>query len=371
MVKKLSWFSKGIFLLNILLGICFLLSIMAPYTRPSSFWLPSLFGLAFPMIYMGNFVFLFYWIIRKKQQFVLSLTLAIAGFHLASASFQFNSSRETKNGIKVVSYNVRNFDLYNWSDNETTRDEILAFLNSSNGDLICLQEFFYTTDPEHQFTTLDTLQKMFSGHEFHVEATTTVKETEHWGIATLSRYPIIRRGRIDFSGSANNLCIYSDLIIGKDTVRVYNIHLASVHFGAEDYSFIDHLGEEVNEQELSKSIGVIDKLRTAYRKRGIQADAVAASIKSCRYPVIVCGDFNDTPVSYSYRSIGQGLNDAFINRGIGMGSTYNGNLPGLRIDYILHSSALATLSYRTVEEDHSDHFPIIAHLKVKKKNQSK
>ena len=58
-------------------------------------------------------------------------------------------------------------------------------------------------------------------------------------MAIYSNYPQIKKETVSIKGERmNNTCIYSDILIKKDTIRVYNIHLASNWFNSSDYSFI-------------------------------------------------------------------------------------------------------------------------------------
>jgi endonuclease/exonuclease/phosphatase family metal-dependent hydrolase len=152
----------------------------------------------------------------------------------------------------------------------------------------------------------------------------------------------------------------------KDTFRVYNCHLQSIQLNHEHYQFMDSLKFRYDNQQIEEIKDISFRLRDAFIKRAAQADIIAAHLSSCPHPVIICGDFNDTPVSYTYRTIKDGLQDAFSGSGWGLGRTYNGKFPSFRIDYILHSESIEALFFSREKVKLSDHFPIISYLKLKK-----
>jgi endonuclease/exonuclease/phosphatase family metal-dependent hydrolase len=257
------------------------------------------------------------------------------------------------------------FDLYNWSKNSQSRKNILSSLQELNPDILCLQEF-YNSDAKNDFHNIDTILSSFSTKYYHVEYTVTKYKTNHWGIATFSKYPIVNKGKIIFNTYTNNICIYSDILINGDTVRVYNLHLQSISFTKDEYKFVVDVteGDEAKD-EIAFSKSIVKRLRTAFIRRAGQAEKVVASINSCRYPVILCGDFNDTPASYTYRLLSEKLKDSFIEKGTGFGKTYAGKFPQFRIDYILHSKEMKCNSFFRSNETYTDHYPITSYLSFK------
>jgi endonuclease/exonuclease/phosphatase family metal-dependent hydrolase len=274
-------------------------------------------------------------------------------FHLGKGN------ENAKNGIKVLSYNVRNFDLYNWSGNKETRHKIFSFLKDESSDIICLQEFFQ--GDSGYFETVDSVMKVTKEIDDHIKYTLT-KKNKHWGIATLSKYPIVFKGKVPFKYKSNNICIFSDIKIGNDTVRVYNMHLQSISFTYSDYKFIEALKEnndtlDVEDVEIA-SKNILRRLKRAFVKRTTQAEKILAHINACKYPVIICGDFNDTPFSYTYHLFAEKYRDSFMESGSGIGNTYIGSMPSYRIDYIFHSPDFASSSFEVHPEELSDHYAI-------------
>ncbi len=254
------------------------------------------------------------------------------------------------------------FDLYNWFHNLETRPKILANLYDINPDIICLQEF-YTSEEKNDFNNIDTIKQLLKTPYFHCEYTTTLRGFDHWGIATFSKYPIINQGKIVFQTTSNNICIYSDIVIGRDTIRVYNIHLQSISFSKTDNKFLEDVVSEKNaEDEVAHGKNILRRLKRAFLKRTRQVGMIAAHMKTCKYKIILCGDFNDTAASYSYEQLSKNLKDSYIEKGLGFGRTYAGKWPQFRIDYILHDKSLDCSKYKRSDETFTDHYPITSYF---------
>ena len=326
---KRRFFDPLAMLLNHIVAIALLISYLAPYVSPENFWFIAFFGLAYPVLVILNLMFVIYWAIQLKKNAFYSLILLLSGWSQIKEYVQINPTNAPDNSstlIKVMSYNVKLFDLYNWTHNIETRGKMFELIKKEGPDIMCIQEF-YTRDSTDEFNNLDTLLKLQKAKYTHLEYTTTLRKIDHWGIAIFSSYPILANGKITFDTKSNNICIYSDILINKDTVRVYNIHLQSIKFDYGDYKFVDDLMNNKETEELEKSKNILKRLKLAYIKRTKQTELVAAHIATSPYPVIVCGDFNDTPASYTYHTISKNLEDAFVESGKGFGRSYIGKFP--------------------------------------------
>ncbi len=157
------------------------------------------------------------------------------------------------------------------------------------------------------------------------------------------------------------MAIYTDVLIREDTVRIVNLHLQSYHIDPSQYSKINfqRISEEDDIRKMKK---MGSKFKQAFIKRAVQARRIREFIDNSPYNVIVCGDFNDTPVSYAYRTVKGNLNDAFIQSGKGFGRTYIGELPSFRIDYIFHSDGFSSYNFQSEEFAFSDHLPVSCSL---------
>ena len=363
-MHRTKWIRITGLVMAVFFGTLLLISLSSQYLDPNEFWLPSLLGLAYIQLFVINCLIFALFVLFKRDYLWISLFFLVFGFTELPNHLQFNfESKARERSVKVYSLNVRNFDLYNWSENKKTRDRILKSINQSRADIVCLQEFFNTVDPAHDFITLDTIVKFKKQYHQHIEYTSVVKETEQWGIATFTSYPIAGQGSIRFEKGSNNVCIYTDVIIGEDTVRIYNVHLASVKFGQEDYKYIEEMSGTMD-SEVEGFTSLSKKLRRAFRVRASQARKVREHMEDSPFPVILCGDFNDTPNSFTYRTLADGLNDSFRQKGSGLGATYNGKISFLRIDYVLSDLDIDVLKHEVIHTDISDHFPLLVHLEL-------
>ena len=359
-----NFFNSVAMFCNHVVAIGLLISYFAPFVSPENFWFLAFFGLAYPIFLVFNLLFVIYWGGQLKKRMFYSLIIVLCGWvHIREyAQVNFNTTPDkSKKTVKVMSYNVRLFDLYDWSNNEGTRDKMLELISDESPDILCLQEFS-SSDSSAQFNNLDTLKKIQKTTQAHIEYTSTLRKKNHYGVAIFSAFPIVGNGKIIFDDKSNNICIYSDIKINKDTVRVYNVHLQSIHLGYDDYKFMDDIMHNKETEELEKSKNILKRLKRAFIKRSVQTGLVAGHISESPYPVFVCGDFNDPPASYTYNTISKNLVDAFIESGNGFGRTYAGKFPSFRIDYILHSSIYKAYDFRTIREKLSDHFPVCCYL---------
>ena len=362
--KRKSFFRiliKNSFLITAyLLLFVLILSFLSQYISPAIFWIPAFAGLGFPYIFFVFTLFYIFMLLRKyKKHLIIFLPFLFYGFILSVRFYHpgfFNSSVPEEGTIKVLSYNVRLFDLYNWKNNHKNKQPIYKFLAEEKADILCLQEYYYQNDGG--FPTTDTFKKFLPTKNVHQAFSIVNKNKYYFGIATLCKYPIVNKGKITFKGTSN-MSIYTDMLIWGDTIRVYNNHLESVRFGYEDYKFIDKIDLDVDKEEVKDTKNILRRLKQAYVKRAEQVDQISEHIAKCPYQIIVCGDFNDTPVSYAYHNISHGLTDAYYEAGKGLAKTYNGNLPMLRIDFIFHSPQLKSYDFRIPEVDLSDHFPVV------------
>lgn len=364
--RRISGFNKVILFVHFLVIASLLTAIAAKYISPALFWLPAFFGLAFPYLFTANLIFCIYWFTLLKPVVAYGAAAFLISLPTASRFVQVStgSGEREEKALKITSYNSMLFDLYNWSKNKESRSGILHNLSEIDPDILCLQEF-YTSEEQGDFNNLDTIKKLLGTPYGHVAFTTTLRKFDHWGIATFSRYPIINEGTILFNTRSNNVCIFSDIVIGQDTVRVYNLHLQSISFSRKEHEFYEKVfSSEGKIAEMKNSTNILRRLKMAFVKRTEQAEMVVSHMKTSPYPVIVCGDFNDTAASYAYERISHGLSDAFNEKGNGLGRTYAGKWPQFRIDYILYDPGFECVAYQKSEETFTDHFAITASFEL-------
>ncbi len=375
-------------------ALALLLTYPVPFINPSSFWFTALWGLTYPFLLVINLGFLSFWLLKKRWKlFFFSFVVILLGGDLLFKTFAFNLVPPKTKGnieqtgpnietaeeipekefsdVKIMTYNVQNFDLYNWTENVESRNKMIELIESEQPNIINFQEFYTDDQDDSEFHNVKLLVNELGYKHYSFEKTLTLKTTNHWGLATFSKFPIAGKGRITFPDSKNNIVAYTNIAIGIDTVRLFNLHLQSIHLGRQDLKYLKQLGlgegktKKDEKTNHFKSFGsIVSKLKAAYVKRGNQASILADSILQSPYPVIVCGDFNDTPTSYTYESISHTLQDAFLQSGFGLGGTYAGPLPSFRIDYVLLDPSFEVKSSKVIRKKYSDHYPVTCEFRI-------
>lgn len=338
-------------LISIAAIVSLLLAYIGPYVHPRTLgWLPF-FGLAYPISFVGALILLIGWTLIKSKWAFSILIIILLGGTLPFRIFVFGSDEEPQNlehSLKIVSNNVHIFELYNENPNEKykVRDSIIGYFEKVNPDVICMQEF-YRKDLA-SFQTKELFINKFGIKGYHERVAHKNTGRQSFGIVILSKYPIVSKGNVNFEveGEKNyNYCIFSDIVKGQDTFRIYNVHLQSIKIQNED----------IDTETKSAINRIFGKLNTAYAKRADQALKVVEHAQSSPYPVVICGDFNDTPVSYCYSQFARKFTDAWRSCGFGIGSTFAGKIPAGRIDYIFHSPNLKSSGFQIQEKPFSDH----------------
>ncbi|MBU3822631.1 endonuclease/exonuclease/phosphatase family protein [Flavobacteriaceae bacterium XHP0103] len=335
---KLKLVDKVIYILNVVAALLLLLSYLLPYLPPKAFSVLSVISLGVVFLLLINLLFFLYWLLRLKRQFFLSLIVSIIGYFIYGTFYEFSTtddSIEVVKSIKVMNYNVRMFNLYEWIPQKGIDSEILDFVKTESPDILSVQEF-------HPNQNMD-----FSFFKYKYEKLSGKKTKS--GQVIFSKFPIINSGSVEFENTSNN-AIFADIVKNKDTIRVYNIHLESMHINTN----VDSLKKEKSER-LFKRIGKTFEMQQS------QTEQFLKHKEACEYKMIVCGDFNNTSFSYVYRKIkGDDLIDTFKEAGNGFGRTYDFKFFPIRIDYILTDETFAVNDFKVYKERYSDHYPIMA-----------
>lgn len=362
LLKKILRFSSLIKILTIICLSGLLLAYLAPFVHPNTFKILPFFGLAYPIILICTLVLLVIWTLAKSKWALITLIVLLIGGKLHFRMIAVGSDEDVlpseERVLNVMSYNVRLFDLYTATTDTRfeKRNAIFEYIKTENPDIICFQEFYHQDKPT-SFSTRDSLIEILGIKDYHERYAHKLRGRQNFGVAILSKYPMIAKGDVMFSSQGENdfnYCVYVDIVKNLDTFRVYNVHLQSIRLMQEDYSvFVD--GSTQTKEKKSTIRLLIDKLRIAYPKRAEQARTVADHIENSPYPTIVCGDFNDTPMSYAYNQFDKMLIDAYRNCSTGIGTTYVGKVPAGRIDYIFHTKDLKSSHFVIQKDALSDH----------------
>ena len=346
---------------NIVFALSLILSYLAVHINPGTFAFPAFFGLAYPYLLLINIFFVIGWAMLLKFEALISVIVIAAGITHLSNYIRFAKRDGNKTGsFSVLSYNVR---LFNFFESPATGSEkkILDFIRKQDPDIICLQEFFVNGVPSQKEAEI---KRLLGGkYQSHMKVVGSGKN-RYYGIITLSKYPIIKKGEL-IHPKSSSLSVYTDIVIKKDTFRLFNNHLQSFRLKRMERSFLEEI-VATDDNKGEGDVKIISRsLKRGFVQRAEQAIALKKKVEASAYPVIVVGDFNDTPVSYSYRKIRKGLNDAFVNSGYGAGFTYKGNYPANRIDYILYDNTFESAWFSIIKVKYSDHYPVMAWLKIR------
>lgn len=253
---------------------------------------------------------------------------------------------ETPRQLSLLTWNVRQFDRYDWLGGERIKTQILKEIEAVDADVVCLQEAYLRMG----FLTRPELWEAAGVSNWHRNFGAAVNPSDHFGLVTLSRHPIVGKREIWFEDDPGNACIITDIEVGgKDTIRVFNVHLSSNRFETSD---LDAVRRGPDAEERARLWG---RLRSSWEKRADQSRLLADEVAASPHPVILAGDFNDGPVSYAAAQFRPELHDAFAAAGSGIGATYIGKLPMLRIDHILYEAPLIATDFATLQPRLSDH----------------
>ena len=323
-------------LLTVVVGATMAVTYFVPYVNPAGVWFFPLLGLAAPAIYVATVILALYWVIRWR--------LLRAGTMLALESYD-------RRAFKVMTYNVRSFFGESGASNV---DDIVRLIGEYDPDIVCMQEFnARLAEKSDDFALLD--EKYESAAFGRTQAPDSLYGAS---LFILSKYRILRSGIV----LTPNTSVWADLLIGDDTVRVFNNHLRSTAIKAADNEYItnrDFISDTAREVKIRS---IVSRLRENSILRAAQVDSIADVIADARAQCIVCGDFNDTPMSYVYRTMAGGLNDAFSKSGSGYSHTFRGFFNTLRIDYVLCSDSFDPVSYEEPQVEYSDHLPVVVRL---------
>ena len=351
---------------NIFLAVLLLLSAFLTYLNPGKYRLAGFAGFFFPALFLVCLAFIpVWWLWKRKKYMLISLIAGICCIHAAMVTWGIhffrdnNTGRQKGNGqFTLMTYNSSSMGLASYKRDQQKETAIYDVIKKAAPDILCIQEFYSNDQPE-MGRHIENIRKE-GGYRYHFFTCDKMHwETWYYGIVLFSRFPIASAAAIPCgkseAGSGSSF-LQADIIVGEDTIRVFSVQLTSYMFRGDDY---DNMKAPV-------STGLIDKMQCTFPKRAGQALQLAGLIAQSPYPVIVCGDFNDTPVSFTYKTISKGLQDVFLETGSGWGRTLSYLSPSLRIDYILPQQAFHILAGEVMQLDPSEHFPVMARLSLKK-----
>lgn len=358
---------------NIIAAVLFLLGSYSYLFSPDRFWPVGLLNLTAFYFFLALIAFIIFWLFVKPRRALISVVALLIAYkpigQMLAFRFPPSFQKEKEAGsLRVMTWNVAQFNVLKNKKNPEVKNNMIALVNEYRPDIACFQEMVAEDNTEKKHGHMNEFLKDldYPGYFYSYNPKDDFWDYAHFGIIIFSRYPIINKKTISFyPHDYNSIFQYIDIVKGEDTIRVFNIHLQSLRFSRTNLKYIDDPTVE-NKSALKESKSILGKFRKGFSKRQEQADRIRAEVDKSPYPVILTGDFNDLPNSYAYHTIGSGMKNAFAEKGAGLGRTFSGISPVLRIDNIFASRAFEVRQYQLIKKKLSDHFPILADLQLNK-----
>lgn len=316
---------------------------LGPYIDPRLSWWFTFFGMFYPYVLVANIVCIVLWLLMKKRYFWISLAVILLGIAHVDRYYGFSMKGDVAaDDLRILTFNTKGFSEVGFSDK--LFDQLERYLKEN--DVILLQEI-----TARQLNRLKT--------DFPDYATYHHEDVH---LAILTKYRVLDGGLTNRQNASNG-SIWSDLQIQDMSMRVYNVHLQSYQVGQKATDIIDkgNIGEG---QTWADVKSVLSQIKSKSKVRADQIDQITEHMESTDLPIIVAGDFNDTPVSFTYRQMARDLTDTFCARGRGVGTTYAGKIPLLRIDYIFADADFDVIDHQIIDSPISDHFPISSVIRL-------
>lgn len=347
------------FVVSLASAVALLGGLLAKVVNPQATTVFVFAGLFYQIIYLVNLACALWWVVRWRRWFWISAAMLLVGggsiglFYRSDIRQKGEEVVRAREDVTIATYNVMNFN--------DAFDDVAEWLEGQKAQIICLQEAHFSSGSSFD-EFKGKLKKLGYGFFTNADPNNGDSKTGS-GYALFSAYPIVRH-RVADADSLNVNGVWADVKIGRDTVRVFNLHLQSTGITSEEQTAtLSHriVEDSLGRTKLSK---VMDKVVDNYRARATEVRNVASLVESSPHPVVVCGDFNDTPMSYTYGHLrSAGLADAFVEKGKGVEHTFKGLYNLFRIDYILpQKDAFEVKTYNSYDLDYSDHKPIVVTL---------
>ncbi len=377
---------RFVVIINLIAAMVYLAAGMAIYVHPVQYWYIALLGFAFPYIIIIILAFAVLWGCFKSKWLLLNVAVMLITYNSISVvvalhPFASSFTQEKKtNAIRILHWNTMCFaeNMANRVEGSEIREKMLQYIKESDADVLCLQEFYDSDLPQYNNNIKYLTYNL--GYPNYIYTKDYVRHTRvdtggvvyapigYLGTAIFTKLPMIDSGRIAYSEADNQnkeSIAYLDLLKNNDTIRIYTAHLKSINLAKTEYNEVYKI-KDANATGLQASKNVFVKIKKAYTYRSKQAELLRLQIETSPYPVILTGDFNDIPNSYTYNTIkGSNMQDAYIKYGFGIGRTFSAISPTLRIDYAFADDAFSILQSKKENKNLSDHYPIVLDVALK------
>jgi endonuclease/exonuclease/phosphatase family metal-dependent hydrolase len=347
-----KWIRK----LNLWVIFFTLIAYVAPYVKPSEVSFLMIIGVSYPWLLLLNFIFIIIWGGSRYRYWWYSAACIVLGLGYLTTvlgTHMFKSKKTKNTDLKVLTFNTCGLSLFKFKNKNEGYRQTNAFFEKQDADIVCLQESPWNRNQMNFQTDVPFLTKNYP-YKYRADST---------GMAYYSKYPIATTEVLPINKNGANGCSYADIVLNDKTIRVFNIQLQSNEVSDRVDKLVDK-GEITDEKSWMSFIRILKRFRYASIIREKEAEALKRNMMESPYPVILCGDLNDIPVSYTYRIVSKNLKDTFKKSGWGSGTTYAGKIPTLRIDYILTDKKMTPLSCLVLKEPFSDHYPVSATIRL-------
>jgi len=360
---------------NIVVVILFLLACANAWLHPDKWWVISMLGLIFPLLLILVFGFSIFWLFFYSRRLsLLSLFALLIGWQNIHAFLALNIAKKhvdvkQSNVLRVLTWNVRRWDDFIAKKVGASghRTKMMEFIRQQNADILCFQEFYEPYNSKELPSNIGYIQEQLHYTYYFFSRDYKSKTGKYeTGVIIFSRYPIAHTMQIRYDSSSlatSESLIEADINMNGKMIRICTTHLQSVLFRSKDFRDVEII-RNVDDSVLEASKSILKKLKRAFALRGRQADIVRAELDKSTYPVVMCGDFNDVPNSYTYFQIRGNRQDAYIQKGFGIGRTYIHLSPTLRIDYIITDKKFNILQCSKFPIPYSDHHPVMADMEL-------
>lgn len=369
-MKHLKFFFRiFLYTLNAIVLTGLLLSAFSVYISPQRLVFLSYSGLFFPFIFVGNLAVFFTWLIFKqwKQSLIFLAVFAVCGGAIYTYCPLHGKTKEIpEDAIKILTYNVMRFNEIKKDNQGDVPNKILKYIQESDADIVCIQEYGASKNNSNFLTEKDIIDALNKYSYNYYHSLNFPYQSEIFGMAIFSRFPILSTRKAPFE-SVYNGAFVAELDINGKQVTLINTHLESNKLSEEERSNYYQLTKEMDSQSFDAFTQAMTKrLTPAFKERAVQAQIISQIVNENENPyIIVCGDFNDTPISYARHKIKGNLRDAFVDSGFGLGITYNKYRFLFRIDYIMHSDNIKSYNCSVGDLKSSDHYPLWCYLQFR------
>lgn len=356
------------FFLILYFGIVFfyLLVCLVPFLPPGKFWFIAVLGLIYPFLLALLIISLIVCILVRTKWVFLSLAALVLSWQQLSVLLALRTKKEFNTELNNKTLRVLSWNVSRWTESANSMKEkqgnsyrslMMDAVQSENADVLCFQEFFECYAPDFFPANIPPLEKMGYQYHYFSPSSKIVNDLFQTGLIILSKYPIADTAFFKtVAGEHSEGFSYADIKFQNQTIRFFNTHLESIGMNREDY-------RDVGKTETARTIA--GKIKRSYYLRAQQADHLRREMDRSPYPVVLCGDLDDVPNSYTYFKAKGNLQDAFLKKGSGLGSTFQFISPTLRIDYMMADKRLKVEQFKQPGYKYSDHYPLMMDISFK------